>query len=327
MEKTQDRRRLQYFPNDDSSANASLYDGFILLGLTTIPALQTLILALFAVTYIMTVAGNLMIIIIISLDIHLHSPMYFFLVHLAFLELLYTTTLIPNTLRIFLDKKKNISFVGCLTQMFTFITLGGSECVLLGTMAYDRYVAICQPLHYHTIMNPKCCLHLALTCWCSGFLNSLLHTILTSMLPFCNDRHVKHYFCEIPSILKLSCKDTFMNELLIFLFGGSMTVGSLILILVSYTCIIAKVLRIPGRAGKHKMFSTCISHLIVVSIFFGTVIHIYIRPTSQTSSDQNRVISVVYGVVTPLFNPIIYSFRNSEFQRSFQKLLIFFKAY
>ncbi|XP_053304055.1 olfactory receptor 8I2-like [Spea bombifrons] len=230
---------------------------FILLGLTTTPVLQELLFVLFAAAYVSTMAGNLMVIVVIRLDSRLHTPMYFFLANLALIEIFYTTTVIPNTLNIFVNEDKSISFVGCFIQMFIFITLGGSECVLLGTMAYDRYVAICRPLLYTAIMDRSFSLQLALTCWILGFLNSLLHTILAVRLPFCHDRHIKH----------------------------------------------------------------CVSHLMVVSIFFGTVISIYIRPTSQTSSDQNRIISVVYGVFTPLFNPLIYSFRNQDFQKAFLKVL------
>ncbi|KAE8633909.1 hypothetical protein XENTR_v10002134 [Xenopus tropicalis] len=301
--------------------NDTSVDGFMLLGLGARPALQNLIFVLFFVAYIATLFGNFMVIVIIRQDFRLQTPMYFFLVNLSVLEILYTTTVIPFTLRMLLDKNKRISFAGCFTQMFIFISLGGSECILLGTMAYDRYVAICHPLRYTTIMKPSACYCLAMICWSTGFLNSLVHTVLTVMLPFCHDRKIKHYFCEIPSILKLSCKDTKVNEMLIFFMGGSMTVGSLTLTLVSYACIIAAVLKIPSIIGRHKAFSTCASHLVVVSIFFGTVIFIYILPNSQSLSDQNQVISVVYSVLTPLFNPIIYSLRNHEFQRAVVKVL------
>ncbi|XP_053555877.1 olfactory receptor 2B6-like [Bombina bombina] len=301
--------------------NTTLVEGFILLGLVTRPSLEKLLFVILAATYIMTIIGNFLIIGIIRIDSRLHTPMYFFLLHLALIETLYTTTVTPNTLKNLLHEDKRISFAGCLIQMFLFISLGGSECVLLGTMAYDRYVAICHPLLYPTIMNQSFCLQLALTCWAIGLLNSLMHTILTSRLPFCNDFHIQHYFCEIPAILKLSCQDIFLNELLVFIFGGCITVSSLTLTLVSYASVVTTVLRIPGKTMKYKTFSTCSSHLIVVSIFFGTVISIYLFPVSQSSTDHDRVISIVYGVLTPLFNPIIYSFRNKEFQKAMKKLL------
>ncbi|OCU01565.1 hypothetical protein XELAEV_18007356mg [Xenopus laevis] len=311
----------EFTPRTEAAENATIVNGFILLGLGAGPALQKLIFVLFSVAYIATVLGNFMVIFVICQDFRLQSPMYFFLVNLAVLEILYTTTVIPFTLRMLLAKNKKISFAGCFTQMFIFISLGGSECVLLGTMAYDRYVAICHPLRYVTIMKLSVCYCLAMICWSTGFLNSLVHTVLTVMLPFCHDRRIKHYFCEIPCILKLSCKDTKLNEMLIFFMGGSMTVGSLILTLVSYACIVVAVLKIPSITGRHKTFSTCASHLVVVSIFFGTVIFIYILPNSQSFSDQNQVISVVYSVLTPLFNPIIYSLRNQEFQRALVRAL------
>uniref|UniRef100_A0A8C5QK86 Olfactory receptor n=1 Tax=Leptobrachium leishanense TaxID=445787 RepID=A0A8C5QK86_9ANUR len=296
-------------------------DGFFLLGLEATTMMQNLTFASFSAAYILTVFGNFTIIFIIRAECRLHTPMYFFLANLALIEIIYPSSVIPNTLHMLVKEDKRISFAGCFIQMFIFITLGGSECILLGIMAYDRYVAICNPLLYTTIMGRLFCLHLVLICWAVGFLNSLLHTVLAGLLPFCADRHIKHFFCEIPCILKLSCKNTSLNEMLIFFLGGSITVGSLTLILVSYACIVVSVVRIRSLTGKHKTFSTCISHLIVVSVFFGTVISIYIRPTSQTSDDENRIISVVYGVFTPLFNPIIYSFRNQEFQRALLRVL------
>ncbi|KAG8455572.1 hypothetical protein GDO86_001678, partial [Hymenochirus boettgeri] len=312
---------LRITPSTRSYDNVTLADGFILLVLGTTPATQNLLFVLFLAAYIATIFGNVLVLTVIYLDLHLYKPMYFFLSNLAVLEILYTTTIIPNTLSMFFHKDKSISFVGCFTQMFIFISLGGSECVLLGTMAYDRYVAICHPLQYITIMNQSFCFSLVVTCWSIGFLNSLVHTILTVMLPFCHSHNIDHYFCEIPCILKLSCKDTTLNNMLIFFMGGSMTVGSLILTLVSYACIVAAVMKIPSITGRYKTFSTCASHLVVVSIFFGTVIFIYIRPTSESSSDQTQLISVIYGVFTPLFNPLIYSFRNQEFQRALLKVL------
>ncbi|XP_075425356.1 olfactory receptor 5AP2-like [Ascaphus truei] len=300
--------------------NVTLPEGFFLLGLGTTPELQKVLFAVFVIAYIMTIVGNAMVIVIIRLDSRLHTPMYFFLVNLALLEILYTTAITPNTLRNFLDEEKRISFAGCFIQMFVFITLGGSECVLLGTMAYDRYVAICHPLLYTTTMNQSLCLHLALFSWTTGFLNSLVNTIFTAILPFCHDRLIKHYFCEIPPLLKISCKDTHVNELIVFLFGGSVIVGSLLLTLVSYVFVIAAVMRIPSLTGKRKAFSTCTSHLMVVSIFFGTVIFTYLRPTSHSYFDQDQLVSVVYGVLTPLINPIIYSFRNKDFQRALRKI-------
>ncbi|XP_053304066.1 olfactory receptor 5V1-like [Spea bombifrons] len=301
--------------------NITLAEDFYLLGIVTAPALQKLLFMLFACIYIMTILGNFMVIVIIIVDFHLHTPMYFFLVNLALIEILYTTAITPNNLKNLLQEDKTISFVGCFIQMFIFVTLGGSECVLLGTMAYDRYVAICYPLQYNTIMDQSLCIHLTLTCWTIGLMNSLVHTILTSMLTFCHNHLLRHYFCEIPPLLKISCTDTHINELIVFLVGGSVIVGSLVLTVISYVYIIAAVIKIPGQ-GKRKTFSTCSSHLIVVVTFFGTVIFTYLRPASHSFYNEDHVISLVYSVVTPLLNPIIYSFRNKDFQRAMQKILI-----
>ncbi|KAG8455573.1 hypothetical protein GDO86_001679 [Hymenochirus boettgeri] len=262
-----------------------------------------------------------MIILIIHLDIQLHKPMYFFLRNLSMIEMLYTTTITPNTLKNLLEKEKRISFLGCFVQMFIFISLGGSECALLGTMAYDRYVAICHPLLYPTIMNQSLCLKMTLMCWTIGFGNSLVHTVLTATLPFCHKRLINQYFCDVPPLLKISCKDTFINELVEFLVGGCVIVGSLILTLLSYTFVIAEVLKIPTASGKKKAFSTCTSHLIVVCIFFGSVIFTYLRPSSHSFYNYNQVISLAYGLVTPLLNPIIYSFRNKDFLRALHAIL------
>uniref|UniRef100_A0A803JAV4 Olfactory receptor n=1 Tax=Xenopus tropicalis TaxID=8364 RepID=A0A803JAV4_XENTR len=299
--------------------NKSYVSEFILVGFS--PFLQKFLFVLFGTTYIITIAGNVVIIIVTRLDIRLKSPMYFFLVNLALIEMLYTTSIIPNTLKNLIDEEKYISYAGCFIQMFTYIAMGGSECTLLSTMAYDRYVAICHPLLYTTIMSQSLCFYMTLACWTIGFLNSLIHTVLTSMLPFCHQRLLNHYFCEVPPLLKISCKDTYINELVVFFIGGFVIVGSLALTLISYIFVIAEVLKIPGLSGKWKTFSTCSSHLTVVSIFFGTVIFTYLRPTTHSSIDHDHVISLVYGVVTPLINPIIYTFRNKEFQRAFRMIL------
>ncbi|KAM4707044.1 olfactory receptor 2G3-like [Discoglossus pictus] len=295
----------------------------MLLGLETIPELHKLVFILVATAYVVSIIGNFMVIVIIQIDSRLHTPMYFFLMNLALIEILYTTAITPNTLKNLLEKDKRISFSGCFIQMFVFITLGGSECVLLGTMAYDRYIAICHPLYYSTIMNQSLCINLALICWTIGLLNSLVHTILTSRLSYCNDRLIKHYFCEIPPLLKIACKDTTVNELVVFLVGGCVIVGSLILTLVSYVFVIDAVMVIPGLTGKQKAFSTCTSHLVVVTIFFGTVIFTYLRPTSHSSTNKDHVISLTYSVLTPLINPIIYSYRNKDFQKALEKTLQF----
>ncbi|XP_053555875.1 olfactory receptor 2G3-like [Bombina bombina] len=303
--------------------NITFVDGFIFLGLETTPELQKVLFIVLALLYILSVIGNFTVLVIIRTDRRLHTPMYFFLLNLALIEMLYTTAVTPNTLKNLLEEEKMISFAGCFIQMFLFVTLGGTECVLLGIMAYDRYVAICHPLLYTTIMNQPRCVCLALVCWVIGFTDSLLHTILTSVLPYCNRRIIKHYFCEIPSLLNISCKDTYVNEILLFLVGGCIIVGSLTFILISYIFVIAAIMRISTLNRKQKAFSTCTSHLIVVTIFFGTVICIYLQPSSHSFSSQGEIVSLAYVAVTPLINPIIYSFRNKDFQQALEKSFSF----
>ncbi|KAG9463346.1 hypothetical protein GDO78_021939 [Eleutherodactylus coqui] len=274
---------------------------------------------MFSVIYALTITGNLIIIVIIKEEYHLHKPMYFFLANLSFLEIFYTSTITPNGLRNLLQDSITISFVGCFTQMFFFIALGSSECVLLTVMAYDRYIAICQPLFYSTRMNPSLCVQLLCLSWGIGFLNSLVHTVYTAMLPFCKDHLIRHFFCDFLSLLKLSCRDTYPNELVASFVGGCVVITGLMLTLLSYIKITKVVLRIPSKKGRKKAFSTCGSHLIVVTIFFGTLIITYMLPGSDSANEQKKVLSVMYGVMTPLINPIIYSFRNADFQKAINK--------
>uniref|UniRef100_A0A8C5WHV2 Olfactory receptor n=1 Tax=Leptobrachium leishanense TaxID=445787 RepID=A0A8C5WHV2_9ANUR len=300
--------------------NGTFMNGFLLLGINAAPLIQKLFFAMSLFLYILTVLGNTIIIFIIRLDSRLHSPMYFFLVNLSFIDILYTTTIIPNSLKNFIWEDKSISFFGCFVQLFFFVGLGSSECVLLSAMGYDRYVAICHPLSYSRRMSQSVCLQVILFSWTFGFLNSLVHTVCTASLPFCKERTINHFFCDIPPLMKLSCRDTKPNELVSLFVGGAIIVGSLVLIIISYICIIKAVLSISKTNARHKTFSTCGSHLTVVSIFFGTVIITYLLPPSTTSSKQNQFLSMIYGIVTPLINPIIYSFRNKDFQKGHPSL-------
>ncbi|XP_030042424.1 olfactory receptor 1009-like [Microcaecilia unicolor] len=295
---------------------------FVFLGLVNTPSLNVLIFLVFAVIYLITLTSNVTIIVLVKLDSRLHSPMYFFLCYLALIEIWYTTATIPKMLANSLQERKTISFVGCFMQMFFFVSLGSTECALLAVMAYDRYAAICNPLHYSVIMNSRMCLQLAVVSGSVGFTNGLVHTVLTSRLPFCKSTTINHFVCDIPPLLKLSCSDTFINELLAFLVGGSVIMGSFVLTLISYAYIITTILKIRTAEGRRKAFSTCTSHLTVVSLFFGTVTYTYIRPTSNYSLDQDRVIFIIYSTVTPLANPFIYSFRNKELQGAFQKVMV-----
>ncbi|XP_069610341.1 olfactory receptor 8I2-like [Ranitomeya imitator] len=296
--------------------NVSFIDGFVLLGLIRTPSLQKIFFGFFLIIYSMTVLGNLLIIFVIRSDSRLHKPMYYFLANLSVLEIFYTTTITPNTLRNFLTEDRSISFAGCFTQMFFFVALGGSECVLLSVMAYDRYIAICKPLLYSNYMNSSFCFKLVLLSYFVGSVNSLVHTVFASVLPYCKKHQVDHFFCDIPAVLKLSCRDTYPNELVSLLVGGFVVIGSLVLTLVSYICILRAVLNIQNMSQIPKAFSTCGSHLLVVTLYFGTIISTYMLPGYNTSTEQNRVLSVAYGIITPLMNPVIYSFRNADFLKA-----------
>ncbi|KAG8596506.1 hypothetical protein GDO81_001941 [Engystomops pustulosus] len=305
--------------------NVTFTEGFVLLGLVKTQLLQKVFFGLFFIIYSMTILGNLVIILVIRSDSALHKPMYYFICNLSILEIIYTTTITPNTLRNFLTEDRSISFVGCFTQMFFFIGLGSSECVLLSVMAYDRYIAICHPLLYSKYMNSFCCFQLVLLSYFLGSLNSLLHTVLAAVLPYCREHQVAHFFCDHPALLKLSCRDTFPNELVILLVGGFVVIGGLMLTIVSYICILRTVLNIQSNAARPKAFSTCGSHLLVVTLYFGTIISTYMHPGFSSSTKLNRVLSIMYGVLTPLINPIIYSFRNADFINGIQKTLIMIK--
>ncbi|KAM8960643.1 olfactory receptor 5V1-like [Pelodytes ibericus] len=257
----------------------------------------------------------------ITLSSTLHSPMYFFLRNLSIVDICYTTSTVPKLLLDFMSEVKRISFMGCVAQLYSFISFGGIECVLLAVMAGDRYAAICMPLRYTEIMSWKMCMILAITCWAIGLLNSLAHTVFTFRLPFCKSRSINHFFCDIPPLLAISCADTTANEVVVYTAGGSVIVGSFIMTLISYVFIVTTVVRIKTVSGRLKAFSTCASHLTVVTLYFGTIVFTYIRPTSTYSLEQDRVVPVLYGIMTPMLNPIIYSFRNKEVQGSLRKIV------
>ncbi|XP_063313176.1 olfactory receptor 5V1-like [Pelobates fuscus] len=260
-------------------------------------------------------------VITITLSATLHSPMYFFLRSLSIVDICYTTSTVPKLLLDFLSKVKKISFIGCVAQLYSFISFGGIECILLAVMAGDRYVAICMPLRYTEIMSFKVCKILVTMCWLVGLLNSLAHTVFTFRLPFCKSQSINHFFCDIPPLLALACADTTANEIVVYTAGGSVIVGSFLITLISYICIVKAIIKIKTVSGRYKTFSTCASHLTVVTLYFGTIVFTYIRPTSTYSLDQDRVVPVLYGIIIPMLNPVIYSFRNKEVQGSLKKII------
>ncbi|XP_024412997.2 olfactory receptor 6M1 [Desmodus rotundus] len=282
--------------------------------LTAFPVLQSLQISLFVVllfTYMLTLIGNIVIISLIWADNRLHTPMYFFLSNLSFLDILYTTSVTPKLLTCLLEDRKTISFAGCITQTYFFFFLGTVEFILLAVMSFDRYVAICNPLRYPIIMNSRVCLLLVLGCWVGAFLSVLAPTIVVSRLPFCY-REISHFFCDIAPLLQAACVETHFIEMINFLLSSLILLTSLVLTTISYTYIISTILRIPSARGRHKAFSTCASHITVVSIAYGSNIFMYVRPSQDYSLDFDKVTAVLTTMVTPLLNPFIYSLRNEK---------------
>uniref|UniRef100_A0A8D2KRY0 Olfactory receptor n=1 Tax=Varanus komodoensis TaxID=61221 RepID=A0A8D2KRY0_VARKO len=295
---------------------------FVLLGLSSNPDAHFILFALFLFIYLVALVGNFLILLLISLDKRLHNPMYFFLGNLAVVDIGYITSTVPKMLLNYLSQDKSISLAGCFTQMFFFISFGGIECLLLGVMAYDRYAAICHPLHYSMLLSPRVCAWLAAAAWILGLSNSGVHSGMMSLLSFRRSNIIQHFFCDVPPLFQLSCSDTQVNQITTFVLGGGVIMGSFLVTLVSYVYIVLAILRIHTKEGCLKAFSTCASHLTVVNIYFGTIIFTYIRPNSTYSQQQDRVLPVLYGILTPMFNPLIYSLRNKDVQGALRKVML-----
>ncbi|XP_063786029.1 olfactory receptor 2C3-like [Pseudophryne corroboree] len=292
--------------------NYTRVEEFILLGLTSQPNMQIALFVIFLTCYVISLFGNIIIITISRASPRLHTPMYFFLSNLSFLDIWYTTSIVPKMLRNFLSIRKSISFDGCFTQLFIHLSLGGTECYLLLAMAYDRYAAICRPLHYTTVMNPILCIKMAAGSWIGGIINSLIHTVLALQLPFCGPNVINHFFCEVPSVLELACADASLNKTIIFFCAILVVMGPFFLILITYGYIISSIIKIRTSVGRRKAFSTCASHIIVVSLFYGTIIFMYMRPGSAHVYNQDKMATLFYSVVTPMLNPLIYTLRNKD---------------
>ncbi|XP_069465690.1 olfactory receptor 1G1-like [Ambystoma mexicanum] len=294
---------------------------FVLLGLSEDPAQQLPLFILFFMLYSVAVLGNMLIITVIITDSQLHSPMYFFICNLSLVDICLTTVTIPKMLASILSGRRSISFNNCITQLYFFVAFLCIESYLLGVMAFDRYVAICNPFHYFQMMNKSGIALLGVGSWITGFLNSLLHTVMISSLSFCKQNLIQNFFCDIPAMLKLSCSDTSTNELLILTEATMMALVSILSIVISYVYIIATILRMPSKEGRRQAFSTCSSHLTVVSLYYGTILFTYIRPTSSYSLEKDKVVSVMYTVVTPMVNPFIYSLRNKQVKGAMRRLV------
>ncbi|XP_004706259.1 olfactory receptor 1361-like [Echinops telfairi] len=304
-----------------SEANQSSVSEFLLLGLSRHPQQQQQFLfVLFLSMYLATVLGNLLIILAISKDSHLHTPMYFFLSNLSFVDICFSSTIVPNMLTNTLSSDI-MSFLECLTQLYFLIALADMDNFLLAVMAYDRFVAVCHPLHYTTKMTPQLCILLVTGSWVIAILNALLHTLLMARLSFCADNTIPHFFCDMTALLKLSCSDTHLNEMMSLTEGGLIITIPFVCILASYICITSAVLRVPSTKGKWKAFSTCGSHLATVSLFYGTIIAVYFNPSSSHSTDKDTAATVLYTVVTPMLNPFIYSLRNKDIKGALTKII------
>nr|XP_027779569.1 olfactory receptor 5V1-like [Marmota flaviventris] len=301
-------------------SNQTFVTEFIFLGFSNHSDLQGLFFLVFLVIYLTTLLGNMLIIMATRVSPALHTPMYFFLSNLSFLDICYTSTTIPVLLVNFFREKKTISYEGCLSQIFFFVTSAGTEGVLLAAMAYDRYVAICRPLQYPVLMRVKVCVGLVTGSWLCGLVNSVTHTVLATTLTLCGPHQISHFLCDIPLLLKLSCSDTSVNESVLHVASATIGLSPCLFTAGSYTLIIAAILRIPSAQGRRKAFSTCASHLTVVVLFYGTANFNYDRPREGYSLDTDILVSVLFCVVTPMLNPIIYSLRNKEVQSGLRKL-------
>ncbi|XP_075401174.1 olfactory receptor 7C1-like [Tenrec ecaudatus] len=301
--------------------NQTGIENFLLLGFAEEVGLKPFLLALFLSMYLITFTGNLLIILAIISDSHLHTPMYFFLSNLSFADICFTSTTMPKMLLNMQTQNKIITYSGCLTQIFFFIVFGCLDNLLLTSMAYDRFVAICHPLHYAVIMNPQLCRLLTLGSWCLSVMGSLLETLTILRLSFCARMEIPHFFCDLPEVLKLSCSNTLINNIVVYFVTGVLAVFPLSGILFSYSQIVSSILSMSAPGGKYKAFSTCGSHLTVVFLFYGTGLGVYLTSAATASSQTSLIASVMYTMVTPMLNPFIYSLRNRDIKRALAKLL------
>ncbi|XP_007956930.1 olfactory receptor 5V1-like [Orycteropus afer afer] len=304
------------------ASNLTTVTEFVLIGFSDLPEVRYPLFVVFAAIYQVTLVGNGAILLAIGTEKKLQTPMYYFLANLSILDIFCPSSTVPKMLENLLTKKESISFVGCAFQLFFLVALLGTEVFLLSVMAYDRYVAICFPLRYTLIMTKGRCAKLTAGTWAAGFLNSLLHTVFTFHLSFCESNKVNQYYCDIPPVVALSCSSTYVAETLSLVIGGVSGSSTFLITGISYIYIISTILKIKSAEGKRKAFSTCASHLLVVSLFYGTMLLNYVRPSSSHNSPaRDRLISMMNGVITPMLNPIIYSLRNAEVKGALRNVL------
>ncbi|XP_024424006.1 olfactory receptor 11G2 [Desmodus rotundus] len=301
--------------------NSSTITGFILLGFPCPEEEQILLFVLFSVVYLLTLMGNGSIICAVRWDQRLHTPMYILLANFSFLEICYVTTTVPGMLANILSGTKVISFSGCFLQFYFFFSLGSTECFFLAIMAFDRYLAICWPLHYPTIMTGRLCTNLVVSCWVLGFLWFLIPIIIISQMSFCGSRIIDHFLCDPGPLLALTCKKDPVVELVFSILSPVPLIIPFLFIIMSYALVLRAVLKVPSAAGRRKAFSTCGSHLAVVSLFYGSVLVMYGSPASEHEAGMQKVVTLFYSVMTPLLNPVIYSLRNKDIKKALQKFL------
>ncbi|XP_074075542.1 olfactory receptor 2AJ1-like [Macrotis lagotis] len=301
--------------------NESCYRDFILLGLLDPNHYGMLFLTFILIIFMVAIMGNTVLILLIRIDIRLHTPMYFFLSHLSIMDILHMCNIIPQMAYNYISGRKSITFAGCGFQIFLYSSFVGTECVILAAMSYDRYVAICYPLRYPFFMNHRISVILASGCWFGGIINSSIHIVYILNLPFCGSRIIDHFFCEIPALLKLSCVDTSQYERGLNVSGVFFILIPLLIILASYGHILRTVLHIKSMEAQKKAFSTCSSHLAVVILYYGSFIFTYMRPRSYHTPGQDKILAITYTILTPMLNPIIYSFRNKDVVCALKKVL------
>ncbi|XP_055469907.1 LOW QUALITY PROTEIN: olfactory receptor 5B12-like [Psammomys obesus] len=301
--------------------NISVVTEFILVGLTDAPELQIPLSIIFTLIYLITLVGNLGMIMLILLDSRLHTPMYFFLSNLSLVDCVYASAITPKVMEGFLTGNKVISYNACAAQMFFFVAFVAVESLLLASMAYDRHAAVCKPLHYTTIMTSTSCVLIVTCCYLCGILQSSIHVALAFCLHFCRSNVINHFFCDIPPLLNISCSDTYTNEITLLILATLDVAFTLLVILNTYLLIFIAILRMRSAEAQRKAFSTCASHLITVFVFFGSLIFMYLQPSSSHSMDTDKIASVFYTMVIPMLNPVVYSLRNKEVKNAFKKVV------
>ncbi|XP_075687648.1 olfactory receptor 2B8-like [Rhinoderma darwinii] len=302
--------------------NGTVFTEFILLGLSSNPRTQTTLFVIFLIVYIFTVLGNVMIIVVTLTDSSLQTPMYFFITNLSFIDIFFSSSTTPRMLKDMLLFRKTSSLAECVVQMYIFLSLGSSECILLAIMAYDRYMAICYPLHYTTVMERTVCIKIATGNWISGFLLSIFHVVLIWTMYFCDNNKINHFVCEAPELLSLGCGNVSVVEFVIFVFGVLVLIIPIVFIITSYIQIIRAILKMKTSEVQQKTFSTCGSHMLVVTLFYGSAMAAYMKPRSYSIPNMNKILTVIYAVIIPMLNPLIYTLRNKEVKRAVMKVSI-----